>query len=189
MKEIVRLGIILFTISFIAAIGLKVTEEFTKGPIAAQIEAANEMARKDVFKDADSFEAIDASKLASLKAEDEILQEVFVAKKGSEVIGYVVKTTPNGFAGPVEVVTGVGADGKLSGVRVGNNTETPGLGDLAKQPAFYEQYTGKSTDGEIGVSKSNPKENEIQALTGATITSRGVTRGVNTAIKIANSLK
>lgn len=189
MKEIVRLGIILFTISFIAAIGLKVTEEFTSGPIAAQIEAANELARKDVFKDADSFEAIDAAKLDELKASEETVQEVFVAKKGSEIIGYVVKTTPNGFSGPVEVVTGVGIDGKLSGVRIGNCNETPGLGDLAKQPEFYEQYTGKATDTEIGVSKSNPKENEIQALTGATITSRGVTRGVNAAIKVANSFK
>lgn len=189
MKEIIKLGLILFGISFVAAIALQATEQVTAEPIRLQVEAANELARKAVMADADSFEAIDEAKLNELKAQNEIIQEIFIAKKGSDVLGYVVKTTPNGFAGPVEVVTGILTEGKLSGMRVGSNTETPGLGDLAAKAPFYEQYTGKATNQEIGVSKSAPKDNEIQALTGATITSRAVTLGVNTAIKAVESIQ
>lgn len=189
MKEITRLGIILFVISFIAAGALQFTNQVTSGPIAEQVEKANEIARKAVFPEADAFEAVDAATIDSIKAELDIVQEAFVAKKGSEVIGYVIKTTPNGFSGEVEVITGIKSDGTISGMRVGKNTETPGLGDLSTRPAFYEQYAGKSTATEIGVAKSSPKENEIQALTGATITSRAVTLGVNTSIKVVEKLK
>lgn len=191
MKEITRLGIILFLISFIAAVALQLTNQVTAGPIAEQVEKANEIARKAVFPAADAFETVEASKIEAVKSEldIDIVQEAFIAKKGSEVIGYVVKTTPNGFSGEVEVITGINADGTISGMRVGKNTETPGLGDLAAKPAFYEQFAGKSTAGEIGVSKSSPKDNEIQALTGATITSRAVTLGVNTSIKVVEKLK
>lgn len=189
MKEITRLGIILFLISFIAAVALQLTNQVTAGPIAEQVEKANEIARKAVFPAADAFETVEASKIKTVKSELDIVQEAFIAKKGSEVIGYVVKTTPNGFSGEVEVITGINADGTISGMRVGKNTETPGLGDLAAKPAFYEQFAGKSTAGEIGVSKSSPKDNEIQALTGATITSRAVTLGVNTSIKVVEKLK
>lgn len=189
MKEIIKLGLILFGISFIAAIALQTTEQVTAAPIQAQIDAANELARKDVFPEADAFEAIDPATLDELKADYDILQEVFYAKKGSDVIGFVIKTTPSGFSGAIEVVTGIGNDDKLTGVRVGNMTETPGLGDLAKKPEFYEQYAGMAATGEIGVAKSAPGETEIQALTGATITSRAVTLGVNTAIQIVEFIK
>ncbi len=189
MKEIIKLALILFGISFVAAIALKTTEQVTAEPIQTQINTANELARKEVFPDADSFEAIEPATLEELKADYDILQEVFFAKKGSDVIGYVVKTTPNGFSGAVEVITGISNDEKLTGVRIGNMSETPGLGDLAKKPEFYEQYAGKAASGEIGVAKSAPKDSEIQALTGATITSRGVTLGVNTAIQIVEFIK
>lgn len=189
MKEIIKLALILFGISFVAAIALKTTEQVTAEPIQTQINAANELARKAVFPEADGFEPLETATLEELKADYEILQEVFYAKKGSEVVGYVIKTTPSGFSGAIEVVTGISTDAKLTGVRVGNMTETPGLGDLAKKPEFYGQYMGKAASGEIGVAKSAPKDNEIQALTGATITSRAVTLGVNTAIQIVEFIK
>jgi electron transport complex protein RnfG len=189
MKEIIKLALILFSISFVAAIALKTTEQVTAEPIQKQINAANELARKAVFPDADGFEAIEPATLDELKADFDVLQEVFYAKKGNEVIGFVVKTTPNGFAGPIEVVTGISNDSKLMGVRIGTMTETPGLGDLAKKPEFYEQYVGKGTSTEIGVAKSAPKDSEIQALTGATITSRAVTLGVNTSVQIVDLIK
>ncbi len=189
MKEIIRFGLILFGISFVAAIALKTTDQITAGPIQDQINSANEIARKAVFPEAETFEPIDQSTLDELKGDFDILKEVFYAKKGNEILGFVVKTTPNGFSGAIEVITGISADAKLTGVRIGNMTETPGLGDIAKKPEFYEQYAGKAITTEIGVAKSAPKDNEIQALTGATITSKAVTLGVNTAIQIVEFIK
>ncbi len=189
MKDIIKLGLILFTFCVIAASALMITDQVTAGPIQKQIDQANELARKGVFPEADAFEALDEAQLQELKADFKILEEVYYAKKGSDVIGFVVKTMPSGFSGKIEVTTGISVDAKLTGVRIGAMTETPGLGDIAKKPEFYEQYTGKSTSTEIGVNKSTPKENEIQALTGATITSRAVTLGVNTAVQVVDFIK
>lgn len=189
MKDIIKLGLILFTFCAIAASALMLTDQVTAAPIQKQIDQANELARKSVFSEADAFEPLAPAELNELKADFKILQEVFYAKKGGEVIGFVVKTTPSGFSGAIEVTTGISVDEKLTGVRIGSMTETPGLGDLAKKPDFYDQYNDKSTKTEIGVNKSTPGENEIQALTGATITSRAVTLGVNTAVQVVEFIK
>lgn len=189
MKDIIKLGLILFAFCAIAASALMFTDQITEEPIQRQIDQANELARKGVFPEADSFEALAPAELDELKADFKILQEVYYAKKGSDIIGFVVKTTPTGFSGPIEVTTGISVDEKLMGVRIGSMTETPGLGDLAKKPEFYDQYSGKETKTEIGVNKSTPSGNEIQALTGATITSKAVTLGVNTAVQVVEFIK
>jgi electron transport complex protein RnfG len=80
-------------------------------------------------------------------------------------------------------MTGIDVEGKITGVRLGNHNETPGLGANATLPYFYEQYENKSIDKDIEVSKVEPtKDNQIQAISGATITSSAVTSGVNMAI-------
>ena len=189
MKEIVRLGLILLAISFVAAVALKFTEQITAEPIAKQIAEASELSRKAVMPEADAFEPIKESQLESLKAEYPILREAYVSKVNGSINGYVVKTAPKGFAGPIEVTTGISIDGKITGVRVGTNTETPGLGDIAAKEPFYSQYTGKSSETEVGVNKIKGSDTEIQALTGATITSKAVTLGVNTATKVVKAVQ
>lgn len=91
--------------------------------------------------------------------------------------GYVVEVTPQASAGTIDMVVGVGADGTVTGVSIIDMSETSGLGANASKESFRSQYVGKS--GELAVSKDG---GEIDALTGATITSRAVTRGVNCAL-------
>ena len=97
--------------------------------------------------------------------------------------GYVVEVAPSGFGGTIDMVVGVGADGTVTGVAIINMSETSGLGANASKESFRSQYVGKS--GELAVSKDG---GEIDALTGATITSRAVTRGVNSALAAAAEL-
>ena len=97
--------------------------------------------------------------------------------------GYVVEVTPSGFGGTIDMVVGVGSDGTVTGVAIINMSETSGLGANATKESFRSQYVGKS--GELAVSKDG---GEIDALTGATITSRAVTRGVNSALAAAAEL-
>lgn len=97
--------------------------------------------------------------------------------------GFVVEVTPAGFGGAIDMVVGVASDGTVTGVSIVKMTETSGLGANAAKESYRSQYVGLS--GTLAVNKDG---GEIDALTGATITSRAVTDGVNTAIRVATEL-
>lgn len=189
MKEILVLGFKLFLITLVAALLLGVANEVTKGPIQEQIDLANEAARTEVMPSADRFELVTDAQMEAIQAEYSVITEAFIAYSGEEVVGYVFKSKPVGFGGKVEVTTGISADGLISGVRVGSHQETPGLGAKATLAEFYEQYNGLSASGDITVSKVVPAENQILSITGSTITSEGVTLGVNASAKAVELLK
>lgn len=183
MKEIVKLGLILLLTCAIAAVCLGVSNDLTKDQIAMQRELVNEQARKEILPEAKEFKGLDEAKLGEIQAKQAKVVEVFVGYNGSEIVGYTFKSLASGYGGNVEVITGIDANGVVSGVRVGSHQETPGLGGNAKLPSFYEQYTGKSAGESIEVSKVETTDaNKIQAISGATITSVAVTDGVNMAI-------
>lgn len=91
--------------------------------------------------------------------------------------GYVVEVTPSGFGGTIDMVVGVGTDGTVTGISIVSMSETSGLGANASRDSFRSQFVGQS--GTLAVSKDG---GTIDALTGATITSRAVTGGVNSAL-------
>lgn len=98
------------------------------------------------------------------------------------VFVYAVEVVPSGFDGEITMMVGVDTEGKVLGISIISHTETAGLGavaaaDNAKGQAFREQFIGMS--GELAVSKDG---GEVDAITGATITSRAVTEGVNAAL-------
>ena len=118
----------------------------------------------------------------------EILSEteqetVYAAKNGETVVGYCVVNSQKGYGGDVKVMTGVDTNGKVTAIEILEHAETPGLGANAEKDAFKFQFAGKTK--EIGVEKNNPGENDIQAISGATITSKAVTNAVNAAIQKA----
>ena len=97
--------------------------------------------------------------------------------------GYVIEVTPSGFGGTIDMVVGVDMDGVVTGVSIISMSETSGLGANASKDSFRSQFVGKS--GTLAVSKDG---GDIDALTGATITSRAVTSGVNTALTVASEM-
>src|SRR5690606_18328821 len=117
------------------------------------------------------------------------ITEIYAAKAGGNIIGYALQVAPKGYGGVVEVVVGVTADGNIQGIKVGNNSETPGLGKKAETSGFQDQFGGKTWESPIDVIKnSTPKGNEVAAISGATFTSRAVTEGVNQALEAAKEL-
>lgn len=187
MKQIIKTGLILFLISAIAAFALGFTNEVTKDKIAEQRFLANEQAKKEVLPEAASFVDITGEDLESIVSQFAPIIEAYVGLDASgSPIGYVFKSTPNGFSGAVEVVTGVNVEKMVTGLRVGSHNETPGLGAKAKDAPFYEQFSGKSATSQIGVSKTAASGNDIQAITGATISSVGITKGANASIDAFN---
>jgi electron transport complex protein RnfG len=187
MGEILKLGAKLLLICLVSASLLAVTNEATKGPIQAQRDAASHTARQEVLSDADAFEPLEGEEFDALVAENPAILEVFTGTAGGEMVGYVIKTAPVGFGGPVEVITGMSLDGKLTGVRIGAQNETPGLGAIIATEGFYGQYQGMVTD-EVTVSKTEKTDTAIKAIAGATISSRAVTDGVNESINAYKTL-
>jgi electron transport complex protein RnfG len=183
MREIVKLGLILLIITAVAAAILGFTYDITKAPIEQQILQSNIEARKTVLPKAENFEELS---IEQFKAYHTVL-EVYKGTKDDETIGFTIKVNSNGYGGPIEVMVGIDRNGVVNGVSIGNHSETPGLGAKASNEAFKGQYSGKKADKELIVIKSGvPKDNEIQAISGATITSKAVTSGVNTAIELFN---
>ncbi len=186
MNSILKLGLNLFVICAVAAGLLAGTNQITAPLIEQRNEQANNEARKTVLSDASEFKLLDNSKYKS--GSDVEVVEVYEGLNGSDVSGYTIKVLPKGYGGEIELMVGIKADGSISGVNIGNMTETPGLGAKAQEEAFYGQYAGKPAT-ELSVIKSGSAgETEIQAISGATITSKAVTTGVNAAVEVYDSI-
>jgi electron transport complex protein RnfG len=183
MKEILKPGAVLLIICVIAAFALGMVNELTADRIADQRAAKNEVAKQAVLPTAASFTDLDEDALATVVADYAPVTGVYIGVDASgATVGYVFKSTPSGFGGPVEVITGIDMEGNITGLRIGSHSETPGLGAKSVEPAFYEQFAGKSADTYVGVSKTSAEGNDIQAITGATISSSAIVSGVNASI-------
>ncbi|HOE57461.1 MAG TPA: RnfABCDGE type electron transport complex subunit G [Bacillota bacterium] len=191
MRDYIKLTGILFIICAIAAASLGYTNAVTYDRIQEQMVIAGNEAKKAVLPGAETFEELEDSTFSKIKSNEKYnyISDIYIAKAGGNIIGYAVKATPKGYGGSMDVIVGVAADGSILGVRVGNNSETPGLGKKAETPKFQEQFNGKTWDNGINVIKSGtPKDNEIAAISGATVTSGAVTAGVNQALEVAKEL-
>lgn len=191
MRDYIRLSGVLLIVCAIAAVLLGFTNNATYQKIQDQIEQANNAARQEVLATADEFIKVDDATLAQIQQNPDysIVKEIYQAKAGGNEVGYTVMVGPKGYGGEVQIIVGISTDGIVQGVKVGTNNETPGLGKNSEKPAFSNQYMNKSWDSEINVIKNGtPKDNEIVAIAGSTITSKAVTLGVNTAMKVAKEL-
>ena len=187
MNKIVKNAIILTVITLVSGIGLGFVYEITKEPIAQAQAAAKKEAWQEVFPEASSsdFEEIDVDAKAAEKAIKDLgvkaeIDEVCEVKGGEA--GYIVTATDKeGYGGDIKITVGITSDGTVSGISILSISETAGLGMKATEPVFYEQYEGKQTDRFV-VSKDGGDGEPIDALSGATITSRAVTGAVNAAL-------
>lgn len=182
--NIFKLGVRLFIVAGITGVLLGGANAITKEPIQIQQTKANSEAMKLILPEADEF-----TKLETSPKGDVI--EVNEGKKAGETQGYAVKVAPKGYAGAITMMVGISNEGKVQGIKILNHSETPGLGANASQPAFAGQYEDKAIDKPLEVVKKTPSNpNEIQAITGSTITSKAVTKGVNDAVEFyKNELK
>lgn len=182
-KEILRPTLMLFVICLVVTGLLAGTNLLTKDIIAQQEAAAEESSRKVVLPDAASFE----EKTLSLNGEDVIYYDASDAS--GAYAGSVFTTKAKGYGGDVSVMTGFDKDGGISGVVILSQNETPGLGANATNQSFLEQFK-QNVQGSLEVIKSGtPSDGQIQALTGATITSEAVASAVNQAISMNQSIK
>ena len=100
------------------------------------------------------------------------------------------ETEASGYGGAVSVMTGIDSEGSVTGVVILAHEETPGLGANAEKEDFLQQYQQAAPDGGFEVIKyQTPQEGQVEAITGATITTRAVTDAVNQAIAQYQEIK
>ncbi len=160
--------LMLFLVSLVAALTLAGTNEMTKDAIAQRALEEAEAARRAVLHIAETFESMQLP-------EGSVVDNGYRGLKEGQTIGYVAQSTVRGYAGDIEVIVGMDLDGKLTGISVGGTkfSETVGLGDKTKSPAFTEQF--------IGLALPVKLQEDVDAISGATITSTAVVLGVNQA--------
>ena len=184
-KAILIPTISLFLICLVATMLLGVANEVTKDKIAQNAIVTEEESRKVVMADAASFgEKVEGDYTFDGTAAPYSYVEALDAD--GKTIGYVFITKSTGYGGNISTMTGIDTNGKVTGVEFLEISETVGLGMNAQKQSFKDQFVGLIKG--IGVNKNTPADNEIKALTGATITSKATTKGVNTALDIYENI-
>lgn len=176
-KDIISLAVILFIISAIAALSLAGTDTITRDKIADNKKANAEKAMKEIFPEAENFTDVSIEKTKT----------VLSIAKDEKTGDYVVSVLPVGFGGPIEMLVGIDKGMKIAGVKFITMNETPGLGTKVKDKSFIDKFIGKAKS--LTVVKAAPKDQtEIDAISGATISSKAVTSGVNDALSAVQKL-
>ena len=188
MKNIIKNTLILTIITVIAGCALGFVYDITKEPIAASKEKAKNEAYQAVMTGADTFDALEVETI-DLGITGCVIDEVVEAKAGDETKGFVITTTTSeGYGGNIQVSIGIAADGTVKGIEMLSIAETAGLGMNANTPEFKAQYADVLTDGFVVTKTGASADNEIDAISGATITSNAVTNAVNSAIVYFNNV-
>ena len=177
---IANLALRLIVITVCAGLILGLVYGVTKEPIEQQTIKKETEARMLVLPEAQEFEEVDPASFQADMDRYAIIRQVYRGLADGQTVGYTMAILTKGFSANLNLTVGISADGVVTGVTIGSHEETPGLGATATDPEFLGQYEG--TDGPLAVVKTpTGQTGEIQALTGATITSRGVTDAVNLA--------
>lgn len=187
MKETIKLGIILLVFALVAAGILGYVNSVTE-PIIAEREASEaKAAYQELIPEADEFVEFTNEELNKYKAINSKVTSIVKATKGGDEIGYLLTTNGGGYGGDITVITALIGD-EIKAIKILKHKETPEIGTKVDNPDFQAQYSGKSVREPIAVKKENPGASEIQAITGSTVSSRGVTDAVNIALDIYKEL-
>lgn len=178
IKDMLRLGLVLFLITAIAGALLGVVYEGTKTMIAEKKEAVNQAAYKEVLPEATALEKMELADGAS-----ENIIEVYK----DAAAGYAVKVMGSGYGGDMEIAIGLNPEGEIIAIKIVSSSETAGLGQKASDESFKGQYTGKNASMVLEVTKqAASSDNQIEAISGATITSDAVTAAINEGLAFYN---
>ncbi|MCR2046503.1 FMN-binding protein [Acetatifactor muris] len=184
---------ILFAITLIAGLLLGVVNELTVEPIRIQQEKAVQEACRAVFETAASFEELQFTPEPELQEElagmgVKIGSVYEAAGSDGALQGYVVESvSTEGYGGNIVLYLGVTLDGTLNDISILEISETAGLGMLAPEE-LVPQFHQKNVDSFVYTKTGAAAENEIDAMAGATITTKAVTNAVNGGLKAANAL-
>ena len=187
---IIKLTVTLLVTCVVVAAALGGVNSITKDKIAAINKEKTEIAMKAVVADPDNTTFSDKLTLTdemTAAAGSVTLDSVYEAQVGGATVGYAIKVVSSGSQGKIEMMVGVDAEGAVTGVSIVKNAETAGIGSkvmtnmpTANGVGVLSQFEGKTAAGGTLTVGAN-----VDAISGATVSTRGVTNGVNAALAVA----
>lgn len=192
-NKIIKDALALTLITLVAGVALGGVHEITKDPIAKQEAQAKAEAYEQVFTDAAAFEAVEMDDTLTKTIRDQLDQEGYKAQsieevmraedQSGETLGYAFTVvTSEGYGGDIQFSMGVQNDGTLNGISILSIGETAGLGMNADTPAFKDQFVGKQVEKLQYTKNGATQDDEINAISGATVTTNAMTNGVNAGL-------
>lgn len=192
-NRLIKDALALFLITLVSGLALSYIYEITKEPIRKQQEANQAHAYQEVFKEAKTFvivdELMDVAESVDLiamnsKFKGVRINEVNQALDGAgELLGYIVKVSnANSYNEPIVLTVGLDLEGTVTGVEILKINETAGLGMKAASPDFTGQFVNKTVIQFEATQSGASADNQINAISGATITTDAVVNAVNAAI-------
>lgn len=192
-NKIIKDALALTLITLVAGVALGGVYEITKDPIAKQEAQAKAEAYEQVFTDAAAFEAVEMDDTLTKTIRDQLDQEGYKAQsieevmraedQSGETLGYAFTVvTSEGYGGDIQFSMGVQNDGTLNGISILSIGETAGLGVNADTPAFKDQFVGKQVEKLQYTKNGATQDDEINAISGATVTTNAMTNGVNAGL-------
>ena len=192
-NKIIKDALALTLITLVAGVALGGVYEITKDPIAKQEAQAKAEAYEQVFTDAAAFEAVEMDDTLTKTIRDQLDQEGYKAQsieevmraedQSGETLGYAFTVvTSEGYGGDIQFSMGVQNDGTLNGISILSIGETAGLGMNADNPAFKDQFVGKQVEKLQYTKNGATQDDEINAISGATVTTNAMTNGVNAGL-------
>ncbi len=176
MKDMLKITLSLVVIFIAAGLIMGITYKYTS-PIKFKAEKKEkEEALKEMAPDA--TDPIAPSGKWTVHGKD---KEYYEATSGKKPVAFIASTAGKGYSSFIQMLVSLNTDMKIRDVKVLSMNETPGLGDQVLEKSFLDQFKGKSIS-QIVLIKGETKEN-IQAISGATISSRGVTNGIKDAVQ------
>ena len=181
-----RLIIILTLFCLVAAAALAKVDDITKGPIAEQerlktvtaLKAVLPAFNNDIDKDAKDLVVGQDKKGRDIKI------KFYTGKMDENQVGTAFQViAPDGYAGDISILMGVGPDGKVSGIEIISHKETPGLGNKIQKAEWKNQFKGRSIDDGPGLAVKKDG-GEIDQFSGATISPRAVVNAVKRGLEI-----
>lgn len=197
MGKIIKDTAVLLVITLVAGFLLGLVYDITLEPIAHQEELANAKACQEVFSDATDFTDVQTNlDTLNQNLKENGLNYVTVdavmeaSDDSGQMLGYVLTVTDSeGYGGDIQLSMGVRMDGTLNGISILSISETAGLGMNANTDAFKGQFADKNVEQFTYTKNGASADNEIDAISGATITTNAVTNGVNGGLLTFQYLK
>ncbi len=196
MKNIIKDAFILFAITAVAGILLALVNEVTKKPIEDGKRAAVEEACREVFPEASSFEsrALPEGDAAyeefKRRYPKDVIDGIYDAKDTEGMLlGTVLNiTNKEGYGGNLSFSMGIALDGTIKGTAILETSETPGLG-LNAADVLLPQFKDRKAESFVYVKGGGATgENEVDAISSATITTRAFTNGINAGLDFFRSI-
>jgi electron transport complex protein RnfG len=183
--------LVLTIVTSVCAGGLAAVKLATKEQIDyQQIKFIKEPALKKILTDYDNDPISDRIQIVTGKDARgrEVRTTFFLAKKGGEVKSLAFESSGPGYAGPIGVMIAIGPkDDLVQAVAVTTQSETPGLGTkIIDEPAFPAQFAGKPLSANLNLASGG---GQIQAISGATVSSNGVSTAVSRGVELYQNVK